>query len=66
MNSRSFRTKTEGVTLYWRKLYINEFHNLYSVPDIARTIKSRRMRYVGHATNTTDGHVINGLQGMRR
>jgi hypothetical protein len=28
----------------WRKLHNDEFHNLYSSPDIIRVIKSRRMR----------------------
>jgi hypothetical protein len=31
----------------WRKLHIDELHNLYS-PNIVRVIKSRRMRWAGH------------------
>jgi hypothetical protein len=36
------------VTGGWRKLDNEEFHNLYSSPDINRMIKSRRMRWVVH------------------
>jgi hypothetical protein len=31
----------------WRKLHY-ELHNLYSLPNIIKMIKSRRMRFVGH------------------
>jgi hypothetical protein len=31
----------------WRK-FSNECHMLYSLPDIIRLIKSRRIRWVGH------------------
>jgi hypothetical protein len=31
-----------------RKLHNDEFHNLYSSPNIVRVIKSRRFRWVGH------------------
>jgi hypothetical protein len=36
------------VTGDWRKLNNEELHNLYSPPNIIRTIKSRRMRWTGH------------------
>jgi hypothetical protein len=32
----------------WRKLHIEELHNLYFSPNIIRMIKSRRMRWAGH------------------
>jgi hypothetical protein len=32
----------------WRKLHIEELHNLYSSSNIIRMIKSRRMRWAGH------------------
>jgi hypothetical protein len=38
----------DEVTGDWRKLHIEELHNLYSSPDIIRMIKSRRMRWTGH------------------
>jgi hypothetical protein len=31
-----------------RKLHNEEFHNLYSSPNIIRMIKSRRMRWAWH------------------
>jgi hypothetical protein len=35
-------------TIFWRKLHNEELYNLYSSPDIIRTIKSRRIREAGH------------------
>jgi hypothetical protein len=45
---RIFRPKRDEVTGEWRKLHIEDLHNLYSSPDIIRQIKSRRMRWAGH------------------
>jgi hypothetical protein len=45
---RIFGSKRDGVTGGWRKLYNEEFHNLYSSPSIIRIIKLRRMRWAGH------------------
>jgi len=36
------------VTGGWRKLHIEELHNLYSSANIMRVIKSKRMRLAGH------------------
>jgi hypothetical protein len=36
------------VTGEWRKFHNEELHNLYSLPDIIRQVKSRRMRWMGH------------------
>jgi hypothetical protein len=41
-------TKRNEVTGEQRKLSNGELHNLYSLPDIIRQIKSRRMKWVGH------------------
>jgi hypothetical protein len=41
---RTFGPKTGD----WRKLHNEELHNLYPSPNIIRTIKPRRMRWVGH------------------
>jgi hypothetical protein len=46
---RIFGAKRDEVTGGWRKLHNEELHNLYSSPSIIRIIKSRRMRWVGHA-----------------
>jgi hypothetical protein len=41
---RIFGPKRDEVTGEWRRLHNEELHNLYSSPNIIRTIKSRRMR----------------------
>jgi hypothetical protein len=45
---RIFVPERDEVTGEWRKLHIEELHNLYSSPDIVRQIKSRQMRWAGH------------------
>jgi hypothetical protein len=47
---RIFGSKRDAVTGGWRTLHNVEFHNLYSSPNIIRIMKSKRMRYAGHAT----------------
>jgi hypothetical protein len=42
----------------WRKLLNDELHNLYSSPNIVRVIKSRRMRWVGHAARMGEGRGV--------
>ena len=32
----------------WRKLHNEELNDLYSLPNILRVVKSRRMRWAGH------------------
>jgi hypothetical protein len=36
------------VTGKWRKLHNEELNDLYSLPNIVRVVKSRRMRWTGH------------------
>jgi hypothetical protein len=45
---RVFGPKRDGVTGEWRKLHNEELNNLYSLPNIVRVVKSRRMRGKGH------------------
>jgi hypothetical protein len=45
---RIFGQKRDEVKGSWSKLHNGELHNLYSSPNITRTIKSRRMRWAGH------------------
>jgi hypothetical protein len=40
---------SDGVMGGWRKLHNEELHNMYSSPSIIRIIRSRRMRWAGHA-----------------
>jgi hypothetical protein len=42
----------------WRKLHNDEFHNLYSSPNIVRVIKSRRMRQAGHVARMGEGRGV--------
>ena len=39
----------------WRRLYNEELNNLYRLPNIARTIKSRRLRIAGHVARMEEG-----------
>ena len=45
---RVFGPKMEAVTGDWRKLHNEELSDLYSLPNIVRVVKSRRMRWAGH------------------
>jgi hypothetical protein len=44
---RIFGPERDGVTGRWTKLHNEELHNLYSLPSIIRSTKSRRMRWAG-------------------
>jgi hypothetical protein len=45
---RIFGAKRNEVIGEWRKLHNEELNDLYSLPNIIRVIKSRRMRWAGH------------------
>jgi hypothetical protein len=46
------------------KLHDRDLHNLYSSPDTIRQIKSRRMRWAGHAARMGEGrNVYRVLEG---
>ena len=45
---RIFGPRRDEVTGEWRRLHKEGLNDLYSSPNIARVIKSRRMRWAGH------------------
>jgi hypothetical protein len=47
---RIFVPKMDEVRGKWRNLHNEEFHNVYSSPDVIRLIKSRRMRWTVHGS----------------
>ena len=52
---RVFGTKRDEVTGEWRKLHNEEFSDLYTLPNIVRVVKSRRMRWAGHVARMGQG-----------
>jgi hypothetical protein len=54
---RIFGPKRDEVMGEWRKLH-EELNGLYSLPNIVRVIKSRRMRWVGHVARMGEGRVV--------
>jgi hypothetical protein len=45
----------------WRKLHNEELNDLYSLPNIVRAVKLRRMRWAGHVARMGEGrgvHVV--------
>jgi hypothetical protein len=45
---RVFGPKRDEVAGEWRKLHNEELNDLYSLPNIVRVVKSRRMRWARH------------------
>ena len=45
---RVFGPERYEVTGEWRKLHNEELRDLYSLPNIVRVVKSRRMKWAGH------------------
>jgi hypothetical protein len=40
------------------KIAYDEFHSLYSSPNIVRVIKSRRVRWAGHVARMGEGRGV--------
>jgi hypothetical protein len=45
----------------WRKLHNEELSDLYSLPNIVRVIKSRRMRWAGHVACVGEGRGVHRI-----
>ena len=56
-----FGRKRDEVTGEWRKLHNYELRILYSLPNIVRVVKSRRMRWAGHVARMWRGEVCTGF-----
>ena len=67
---RVFGPKRDEVTGECRKLHNEELRDLYSLPNIVRVVKSRRMRWVGHVARMGEGRgvhrVLVGNPGGKR
>ena len=62
--------KRDGVTGEWRKLHNEELSDLYSLPNIVRVVKSRRMGWAGHMARMGEGRgvykvLVGKPEGMR-
>ena len=47
-----------SVTGEWRKLHYEELSDLYSLPNIVRVVKSRRMRWAWHVARMGEGRGV--------
>ena len=54
----AFGPKRDEVTGKWRKLHDEELSDLYSLPNIVRVVKSRRMRWAGHVARMGEGRGV--------
>jgi hypothetical protein len=57
---RMFGPEKDEVTGEWRKLHNEDLNGLYSLPNIVRVIKSRRMRWAGYVARMGKGEVCTG------
>jgi len=55
---RVFGPKRDAVTVEWRKLHNEELSDRYSLPNIVRVVKSRRIRWAGHVARMGDGRGV--------
>jgi len=58
---RVFGPKRDEVTGEWRKLHNEELSDLYTLPNIVRLVKSRRMRWAGHVARMGQGEGCTGF-----
>ena len=51
----------------WRRLHNEELNDLYTLPNILRVLKSRKMRWAGHVVRMGEGRwCIGSWWGNRR
>jgi len=55
---RVFGLKKGEETGEWRKLHNEELRDLYSLPNIVRVVKSRRMGWAGHVARMGEGRCM--------
>jgi hypothetical protein len=55
---RIFGPKRDEVTGEWRRLHNKKLHALYSLLNINRVIKSRRLRWAGHVACMGDSRAV--------
>jgi hypothetical protein len=55
---REFGPKRDEVTGEWGKLHNEDISDLYSLPNILRVTKSRRMRWAWHVQRMGDGRSV--------
>jgi hypothetical protein len=65
-----FGPKRGEVTGKWRKLYNEELNDLYSLPNIVRVVKSRRIKWAGHMARMVEDRgvcrvLVGKLEGKR-
>jgi len=68
---RVFGPKRDEVTGEWRKLHNEELSDPYSLPNIVRVVKSRRMRRAWHVARMGEGRDVHRVlvgkpEGKRR
>ena len=63
---RVFGSKRDDVTGKCIKLHNEELRDLYSLPNIVRVVKSRRMRWAGHVACMGRGEVCTGREPLGR
>ena len=55
---RVFGPKRDEITGEWRKLHNEGLSDLYSLPNIVRVVKSRKMRWAGHVARMEEGRGV--------
>ena len=61
---RVFGPKRDEVTGEWRKLHNEELSDRYSLPNLVRVVKSRRMRWAGQGRGV-HRVLVGKLEGKR-